>query len=318
MTQNKILITGARGQVGSVLYSELSKKYGKDNIVASDIKEMPNANVFELLDVTDIEAMNAVVNKHSITQIYHLAAILSAKGEQDPLWTWELNLQGLFNVLEASRNHQVEKIFFPSSIAVFGHKSKLIVAPQASITDPSTVYGMSKVAGEYWCQYYHKKYGLDIRSVRYPGVIGYQSMAGGGTTDYAVEIFQYVLNNKEYSCFLEKDTRLPMIYMEDAIRATFEIMEAPAESINIRTSYNISGINFTPAELVEAIQVHHPEFKCHYTPDFRQQIAESWPQKIDDTEAMIDWGWKASYDLPKMVSSMFENLPKKALASIQL
>ncbi len=318
MTQNKILITGAHGQVGSVLYSELSKKYGKDNIVASDIKEMPSADVFELLDVTDIEAMNAVVKKHSITEIYHLAAILSAKGEQDPLWTWELNLQGLFNVLEASRNNQVEKIFFPSSIAVFGHKSKLIVAPQASITDPTTVYGMSKVAGEYWCQYYHNKYGLDIRSIRYPGVIGYQSMAGGGTTDYAVEIFQYVLDKKEYSCFLEKDTRLPMIFMEDAIRATFEIMEAPIENINIRTSYNISGINFTPEELVQEIQVHHPDFKCTYLPDFRQQIAESWPQKIDDTEAMVDWGWKPSYDLPKMVSSMFENLPKKKLAPIQL
>ena len=318
MTKNKILITGARGQVGSVLYLELSEKYGKDNIVASDIKEMPAAQVFELLDVTDIEAMNTVVQKHGITEIYHLAAILSAKGEQDPLWTWELNLQGLFNVLEASRKHQVQKIFFPSSIAVFGHKSKLIVAPQASITDPSTVYGMSKVAGEYWCQYYHNKYGLDIRSVRYPGVIGYQSMAGGGTTDYAVEIFQYVLTNQEYSCFLEKDTRLPMIFMEDAIRATFEIMDAPKENINIRTSYNISGLNFTPEELVQAIHAHHPDFRCSYVPDFRQKIAESWPQKIDDTEAMVDWGWKASYDLPKLVSSMFENLPKKALAPIQL
>jgi len=318
MTQNKILITGARGQVGNVLYSELSKKYGKENIIASDIKEMPEAEVFELLDVTDIEAMKQVVKKHGITDIYHLAAILSAKGEQDPLWTWELNLQGLFNILEASRTSDVQKIFFPSSIAVFGHKSKLIKAPQSSITDPSTVYGMSKVAGEYWCQYYHNKYGLDIRSVRYPGVIGHQSMPGGGTTDYAVEIFQYALNNKEYSCFLDKDTRLPMIYMEDAIRATFEIMEAPAESIKIRTSYNISGTNFTPKELVHEIKKHHPNFICNYAPDFRQEIADSWPQKINDTEAMVDWGWKASYDLKKMVSSMFENLAKKIPATIQL
>jgi len=318
MTQNKILITGARGQVGNVLYSELSKKYGKENIIASDIKEMPEAEVFELLDVTDIEAMKQVVKKHGITDIYHLAAILSAKGEQDPLWTWELNLQGLFNILEASRTSDVQKIFFPSSIAVFGHKSKLIKAPQSSITDPSTVYGMSKVAGEYWCQYYHNKYGLDIRSVRYPGVIGHQSMPGGGTTDYAVEIFQYALNNKEYSCFLDKDTRLPMIYMEDAIRATFEIMEAPAESIKIRTSYNISGTNFTPKELVHEIKKHHPNFICNYAPDFRQEIADSWPQKINDTEAMVDWGWKASYDLKKMVTSMFENLAKKIPATIQL
>ena len=309
----KILITGALGQVGSVLSSALKMKFGEDQLVLSDIHDKGVSGNFELLDITDIERLKEVVHKHNISTVYHLAAILSARGEEDPLWTWDLNMQGLFNVLELAKEKTIEKIFFPSSIAVFGKQSKLINAPQSSITDPNTVYGISKVAGEYWCQYYHNRYGVDVRSLRYPGIIGYQSLPGGGTTDYAVEIFHYALKAKNYTCFLSKDSCLPMMYMEDAMRATVELMEAKKEDIKIRTSYNITGFSFTPDQLYTEILKYKPDFKVEYKPDHRQDIADSWPNNIDDTEAMIHWGWKSKYNLQTMVEDMFANLEKKYL-----
>lgn len=306
----KILITGALGQVGAVLSLALQKQYGLDQVVLSDIHESGAHGTFELLDITDIERLRAIVKKHNISTVYHLAAILSAKGEEDPLWTWDLNMQGLFNVLEIAKDQLIDKIFFPSSIAVFGKQSKLIKAPQSSITDPATVYGISKVSGEYWCQYYHNKYGVDVRSLRYPGLIGHQSLPGGGTTDYAVDIFHYAIKGEAYECFLNDSSRLPMMYLDDAMRATIEIMEADKDKIKIRTSYNLGSLSFTPAELAEEITKHKPDFKVSYNPDSRQAIADSWPNDVDDTEAMIDWGWKANFTLKDMVSDMFLNLEK--------
>lgn len=306
----KILITGALGQVGGVLSLALQKKYGLDQVVLSDIHERGAQGTFELLDITDIERLRYIVNKHEITEVYHLAAILSAKGEEDPLWTWDLNMQGLFNVLEIAKEKFIDKVFYPSSIAVFGKQSKLNKSPQSSITDPSTVYGISKVAGEYWCQYYHNRYGVDVRSLRYPGLIGYQTLPGGGTTDYAVDIFHYAIKGKEYPCFLKEDSRLPMMYLEDAMRATIEIMETEPEKIKIRTSYNLSSLSFTPAELAAEIIKHKPDFKIYYSPDSRQAIADSWPNDVDDTQAMIDWGWQAKFTLKNMVTDMFQNLEK--------
>jgi len=291
----KILITGALGQVGGVLSLALQKKYGLDQVILSDIHERGAHGTFELLDITDIERLREIISKHNISVVYHLAAILSAKGEEDPLWTWDLNMQGLFNVLEIAKEKLIDKIFFPSSIAVFGKQSKLNKSPQSSITDPSTVYGISKVAGEYWCQYYSNRYGVDVRSLRYPGLIGYQTLPGGGTTDYAVDIFHYAIKGKNYQCFLKEDARLPMMYLEDAMRATIELMEADKEKIKIRTSYNLASLSFTPAELAAEIAIHKPDFKVTYVPDSRQEIAESWPNDVDDTQAMIDWGWISRY-----------------------
>ena len=293
-----------------VLSDALKKKYGNDKIIQSDIHDKGAKGEFELLDITDIVRLREVVQKHNIKTIYHLAAILSAKGEEDPLWTWDLNMQGLFNVLELGKEKVIDKIFFPSSIAVFGKQSKLINAPQSSITDPTTVYGISKVSGEYWCQYYHNRFGVDVRSLRFPGLVGYQSLPGGGTTDYAVDIFHYAIQQKDYQCFLQEDSCLPMMYMKDAMRATIELMEADSEKIKIRTSYNITGFSFTPKELYEEIKLHKPNFKISYQPDHRQAIADSWPNNIDDTEAMIHWGWKSNYNLKKMVDEMFVNLEK--------
>lgn len=307
----KILITGALGQVGGVLSLALQKQYGLDQVVLSDIHDRGVHGTFELLDITDIERLREIVQKHDISTVYHLAAILSAKGEEDPLWTWDLNMQGLFNVLEVAKEKLIDKIFFPSSIAVFGKQSKLIKSPQSSITDPSTVYGISKVSGEYWCQYYNSKYGVDVRSVRYPGLIGYQTLPGGGTTDYAVDIFHYAVKNKPYECFLSKDSRLPMMYLQDAMRATIELMEAEKEKIKIRTSYNLASMSFSPEELAEEIQKHKPDFEVSYKPDHRQQIADSWPNDVDDTQAMIDWGWRSEFTIKTMVTDMLYNLAKK-------
>lgn len=306
----KILLTGALGQVGSVLGTALKKKFGDDQVVLSDIHDKGVNGIFELLDITDIARLREVVSKHNIDTVYHLAAILSAKGEEDPLWTWDLNMQGLFNVLELGKEKAVEKIFFPSSIAVFGKQSKLINAPQSSLTDPNTVYGISKVSGEYWCQYYHNKYGVDVRSLRYPGLIGYESLPGGGTTDYAVEIFHYAIKKKDYTCFLKADSCLPMMYMADAMRATIELMEADGENIKIRTSYNIAGFSVTPERLYNEIINYKPDFRVNYQADYRQGIADSWPNNIDDTEAMIHWGWKSNFNLKTMVKDMFVNLEK--------
>jgi len=310
MRKERILIVGANGQIGSVLTVALRNIYGQENVVASDIRipqEISNSDPFELLDILDAQQLVRIIRKYQITQIYHLAAILSAKGELDPRHAWDININGLFNVLEASREYKL-KLFFPSTIAVFGGDTPKHNAPQNTPLHPETVYGISKAAGENWCQYYHQKFGVDVRSLRYPGIIGYESMPGGGTTDYAVEIFHYAVKNEPYTCFLKADTRLPMLYMPDAIRATLEIMETPAEKITVRNSYNLAGMSFTPAELTAEIQKHYPSFTVSYVPDFRQGIAESWAESIDDSLARADWGWKHEYDLVGMTSDMIAHL----------
>lgn len=316
MSDTKILVIGANGQLGSVLVKELQKKYGLENIVASDILEKDDFNGnFKILDATNFNGIKELVVEDNITQIYHLAAILSAKGEQDPLHTWELNMKMMLNVFEVARLTKIEKVFFPSSIAVFGDAVQRNKTPQDSFLNPATVYGMSKAAGENWAQYYFDKYSLDVRSLRYPGVIGYQSMPGGGTTDYAVDIYHAAVQSEDYECFLNHDTELPMIFMEDAIRATIELMEAPKENIKTRTSYNIAGMSFTPAEITKSIQKYYPDFKVNYKPDYRQKIANKWPKSIDAKQAREDWNWKSIYDLKSMTKVMIEKLQLKYKAS---
>ena len=314
MPKDKILIIGANGQIGSVLTRALRQEYGQENVIATDIHLPTDGNnylPFEILDATDAAKMSFLVERHRITQIYHLAAILSAKGEINPLKTWSVNMDCLFNVLEVARSHKIKKVFFPSTIAVFGSNTPRVNTPQDTIRTPETVYGMSKVAGENWCSYYFKRYGTDVRSLRYPGIIGHQSMPGGGTTDYAVEVFHKAVKNQPFECFLDENTRLPMLYMDDAIRATMDLMDAPADKITIRSSYNLQGMSFSPNEIVTEIQKSMPDFKATYKPDFRQQIAESWPESIDDTKAREDWKWKPKYDLPKMTADMILNLNLK-------
>ena len=309
MSQDKFLVIGAAGQIGTVLTESLRKSHGYTNVIATDIRDgQPGDACFEKLDVLDIGRMAEVVNKHHITQIFHLAAILSAKGEEAPLRTWEINMKGLFNVLEVAREMNVAKVFFPSSIAVFGAGVPKDQAPQDVVLKPTTVYGISKVAGELWCQYYWNRYQLDVRSLRYPGVIGYQSEPGGGTTDYAVEIFHKAMAGQAYRCFLKADSTLPMIYMDDAIRATLRLMDAPADAISVRTSYNVAGMSFSPAQIAAAIKKRIPEFSISYEPDFRQAIADSWPHSIDDTAARKDWGWHPTFDLDSMVDDMIAHL----------
>jgi threonine 3-dehydrogenase len=309
MKSEKILITGANGQIGTVLTEALRETYGVDHVIASDIRDNGDKKGrFTLLDVMDRKAMQNVVQQEGITQIYHLAAILSARGEQDPVGTWEINMGGFFNVLETAKDLELNKVFFPSSIAVFGSRTPRRDTGQEAFLDPETVYGISKTASEYWCQYYHHRYGVDVRSVRYPGIIGYQSLPGGGTTDYAIDIFHKAVQGVNYNCFLEADTCLPMLYMEDAVRATLEIMEAPAEKIKIRTSYNLAGMSFTPSELADEIRKHIPDFSITYEPDFRQKIAEAWSESVDDTPAREDWGWQEKYDLAKMTEDMLVHL----------
>ena len=309
MKKEVVLVTGSSGQLGTVLTAELQLKYGQENVIASDLRENKKFNgLFEILDVSDYDAVKAIVLKYKVTQIYHLAAILSASGEKSPLNTWDINMKTFFNVLEVSRLHQVKKVFFPSSIAVFGSNVKRENTPQSANLTPSTVYGISKAAGENWSNYYFEKYGLDVRSLRYPGVIGYQSLPGGGTTDYAVDIFHKAVNNENFECFLNATTTLPMIYMDDAIRATIELMEAPKEKIKIRTSYNIAGISFNPAELTDAIKEVYPNFEITYKPDFRQEIANSWPMSIDDSNAREDWDWHPQFSIEQLTNTMLQNL----------
>ena len=309
MNKDVILIVGSNGQLGTVLTEKLRLIYGTVNVIASDLyKKIGFEDNFITLDATDFKAVEEVVLKNKITQIYHLAAILSAKGEQNPLGTWDLNMKTLFNVLEVSRLHKVKKVFFPSSIAVFGENIDKENTLQSSNLTPTTVYGMSKVAGENWANYYFKKYGLDVRSLRYPGVIGYQSLPGGGTTDYAVDIFHKAVKNEAFECFLEASTMLPMMYMDDVIRATLELMHADKEKITIRTSYNIAGMSFNPEQIALSIKEYYPDFKIAYKPDFRQLIANSWPKCIDDTAARNDWNWKPEYNLNLMTKTMIENL----------
>ena len=306
MPKKNILITGANGQIGTVLSKELRKRA---TVLTTDISAPAHANgSFQYLDILDQAKLAELVDAFQIDEIYHLAAILSAKGEKDPRRTWDLNMNGLFNVLEVARQKKIQKVFFPSSIAVFGPRTPKDQTPQHTILCPATVYGISKVAGEQWCSYYHRRFGLDIRSLRFPGIIGYQTLAGGGTTDYAVDIFHYALRGERYPCFLREDSYLPMIYMPDAIRAIVELMEAPAEQIRVRDSYNLGGMSFSPGELAAAIRQQLPDFEISYEPDFRQEIADSWSNSIDDQAARRDWGWQAAYDLAEMTVDMLKNL----------
>ena len=310
--KEKILIIGANGQLGSVLTQALQTKYGYDNVIATDIKFNENfKSKFEFLDATDFNSIQHVIEEYDITQVYHMAAILSAKGEQQPLRTWDINNQTFLNVLEAARLNQVNKVFYPSSIAVYGENAPKNDTPQNFFLVPTTVYGMSKASGEHWANYYYETYGLDVRSLRYPGVIGHQTSPGGGTTDYAVDAYHYAVKEEDFICFLNKYSALPMIYMDDAIRATIELMEAPIEKIKTRTSYNISSMSFNPEELQLAISLLFPNFKMVYKPDFRQNIADSWPNSINDNEARLDWGWKPNYDLHAMTKDMVKHLKVK-------
>ncbi len=313
--KEKILVIGASGQIGVELTLALRKIYGAANVTASDLREenplLHGTGPYVSLDVMNKEMLHVQVIRQGFTQIYLLAAILSATGEKNPNLAWHLNMQGLLNVLDIAREEKLSKVYWPSSIAVFGPTSPKQDCPQKTIIEPTTVYGISKYAGEFWCNYFFNKYGVDVRSLRYPGLISYKSAPGGGTTDYAVEIYHEALANKKYTSFLEKDTYLPMMYMPDAIRATIELMEAPASKIHTRTSYNISGMSFSPEEIGAEIKKHIPEFSMSYAPDYRQQIANSWPQSIDDSVAREEWGWKPEFDLAGMTKDMLENLRKQ-------
>jgi nucleoside-diphosphate-sugar epimerase len=314
MLKEKILVIGASGQIGVELTLALRKIYGNANVVASDLREqnplLEGTGPYVSLDVMNKEMLHVQVIRQNITQIYLLAAILSATGEKNPNLAWSLNMQSLLNVLDIAREEKLTKVYWPSSIAVFGPTSPRQNCPQQTIIEPITVYGISKYAGEFWCNYYFQRYGVDVRSLRYPGLISYKSAPGGGTTDYAVEIFHEALEEKKYECFLHEDTYLPMMYMPDAIRATIELMEAPAEKISVRTSYNLSGMSFSPEEIATAVKKHISEFEITYKPDYRQAIANSWPQSIDDAVARKDWGWKEEYNLEAMVIDMLKNLKK--------
>ncbi|MDG1980916.1 MAG: NAD-dependent epimerase/dehydratase family protein [Flavobacteriaceae bacterium] len=307
-----ILVLGASGQIGSELIEKLRTVYGSAHVVASDIRNGPpslmNSGPFEIIDATDKEAIFAIVKKYNVTQIYLLAAMLSATGEKFPQKAWDLNMTSLLAVLDLAKDKHINQVFWPSSIAVFGATSPKIHTPQKTIMEPSTVYGISKISGEFWCNYYHEKYGVDVRSLRYPGIISWKTKPGGGTTDYAVDIFFKALEQGSFECFLSEDTCLPMMYMEDAVNATVQIMQVNANQINIRTSYNLSAMNFTPKELASAIHQYLPNFTISYKPDYRQAIADSWPDSIDDTKAREDWGWSPNYTLSKMTKDILENL----------
>jgi len=304
-----ILITGANGQIGRVLTEELRKLHGQNAVLATDITKIANnQEPFEFLDILNNQRLKEIVKDYEITQIYHLAAILSANGEWNPIKTWNINLNGLLSVLELGREKAIDKIFFPSTIAVFGKTTPREMTPQDVPLLPSTVYGMSKTTGELWCNYYFNKYKLDVRSLRYPGIIGWQSLPSGGTTDYAVEIYHEALKHQKYECFLEHDTRLPMMFMDDAIKATIDLMEAPKESIKIRYGYNLAAMSFSPEEIAATIKKRIPSFEITYKPDFRQDIAASWTESIDDSEARNDWNWKPDYDLERMTDEMLSQL----------
>jgi nucleoside-diphosphate-sugar epimerase len=308
--EDKILIIGAGGQIGIELVQELSLLYGSSNVIAADLKPIAalEVNPFEKLDVLDKDALLNIVKKHSISHVYLLAALLSATGEQNPMFAWKLNMEGLFNVLDLAKEKHISRVYWPSSIAVFGPTTPRINTPQFTVMEPTTVYGISKLAGERWCEWYFHKYGVDVRSLRYPGLIGWKSAPGGGTTDYAVHIFHQALKNKTYECFLSADTALPMMHMEDAIRATIEIMHVPAENIKIRGSYNLAGISFNPEQIAAEIKKHIPDFTITYETDFRQDIANSWPQSIMEDEAGKDWNWKSKFNLSSLVENMLQNL----------
>ena len=307
----KILVIGANGQLGTELSTALQEQYGYDQVITSDIHPPKHKQVyFEPLNVLDKEKLISLIDQHDISEVYLLAAILSAKGEQNPGLTWQVNMDGLLNVLELARDGKISKVFWPSSIAVFGATTPKQNTPQETITSPTTMYGISKLAGERLCAYYAKKFGVDVRSLRYPGLIGYKALPGGGTTDFAVDIFHKALEGVTYECFLTENTTLPLMYMPDAVRATIELMQADAEKISVRSSYNLAGFSCSPAEMAEVIHELMPDFSISYEPDFRQQIADSWPNSIDDTKAKEDWQWQPEYDMKAMSKDMLENLKK--------
>lgn len=314
MSTETILIIGSCGQVGTELCLRLREIYGNSNVIATDIK--PAEGIFlegpyYMLDAMDKTGIQDLVTKYKVSQIYHLAALLSATAEKNPMFGWQLNMDSLLHVLNIAKDNKVAKVYWPSSIAVFGPTTPRVDTPQDTIMDPNTVYGITKLAGERWCEYYFAKYGVDVRSLRYPGLISYKTEPGGGTTDYAVHIFYEALKNKKYTCFLKENTALPMLYMPDAIKATLDLMDAPAEQIKVRSSYNLAGFSFTPAELAVAVKKHIPDFTMDYAPDFRQAIADSWPGSIDDSRARKDWGWKNDYNMEAMVADMIENIREK-------
>ncbi|AFZ37727.1 L-threonine 3-dehydrogenase [Stanieria cyanosphaera PCC 7437] len=309
-----ILVTGATGQIGSDLVKELSKQDKNTQIIASSRQANSNLEneslVYQVLDVTDSQRLQEIIKWYGVDTIYHLAGILSAKGERDRELCWNVNINGLKNILEAARTYHL-KVFSPSSIAVFGTNTPKFKTPQITIKEPSTIYGITKVTGELLCQYYAHQFGVDVRSLRLPGIISYNTPPGGGTTDFAVEIFYRAMTQGSYTCFVRPETRLPMMYMLDAIKAILELMQAKSTAIKIRSSYNITAVSFSAAELVAEIQKHLPDFTCDYQPDFRQAIADSWPSVIDDSQARIDWGWQHSYDLPAIVADMLGHLSLK-------
>ncbi|EAZ80163.1 NAD-dependent epimerase/dehydratase family protein [Algoriphagus machipongonensis] len=309
----KILVIGAAGQLGSELTKSLSDMYGGESVIATDLNESAKSKFdycqFKALDIMDQDTARNLIKNENVTQIYHLAAVLSAVGEKKPLFAWDLNMQSLLFVLEIAREFKLNKVYWPSSIAVFGPNTPKVNTPQYCVKEPNTVYGISKQAGERWCEYYFQKYNVDVRSLRYPGLIGYKSLPGGGTTDYAVDIYHKALAGEKFDCFLREDSFLPMMYMPDAIKATLDLMHAPSESVKIRSSYNLASMSFSPKEIYQSILKHHPDFKIEYHPDFRQSIADSWPDSVDDSCAQKDWGWQPDFDLDKMTEDILTNLP---------
>lgn len=314
----KVIIIGAGGQIGTELTLKLRQLKGKENVIAADVKsECPNLleeGPYQQLDILDAEKVKKVIIENNVKEVYLLAALLSATAEKNPHFAWQLNMDGLFTILELAKDKIIDKIFWPSSIAVFGPTTPRENTPQYTVMEPSTVYGISKQAGERWCEYYFNKFGVDVRSIRYPGLISYTSLPGGGTTDYAVDIFYQAKAKKSYTSFLSENSALPMMYMDDAIRATIELMEAPSEKIRIRSSYNLSALSFTPKQLSEEIKKRIPDFTIEYAPDFRQKIADSWPASIDDSSAQNDWQWHAQYDLAKLVDVMLSNVDVSMIA----
>ena len=310
--RNIILVLGASGQIGTELTQKLRILYGNNNVIASDIREgseeMMTSGPFEIIDATDKETILKIVQKYNVNQVYLLAAMLSATAEKHPQKAWNLNMNSLLAVLDLAKEKHIKQIYWPSSIAVFGPTTPKENTPQKTVMEPSTVYGISKVSGEFWCNYYFEKFGVDVRSLRYPGIISWKTKPGGGTTDYAVDIYFKALENKKYECFLSENTRLPMMYMDDAVNATIELMMAKSEDIKIRNGYNLAAIDFTPKEIASEIKKHIPDFEITYKPDFRQQIADSWPQSIDDSKARKDWNWQHKFDLKSMTESIIKNL----------
>ncbi|WP_417238255.1 NAD-dependent epimerase/dehydratase family protein [Bizionia sp.] len=313
--KSKILIIGACGQIGSELTYKLREIHGHDNVIASDISygnlDIVNSGIFEILDAQDSTSLKVCIEKYEINTVYLMAAMLSATGEKFPMKAWDLNMSTLFNVLDLAKNGQIKKIFWPSSIAVFGPTTPKKETPQYTIMEPSTVYGITKQVGERWCEYYFNKYGVDVRSIRYPGIISWKTLPGGGTTDYAVDIYHKALADNHFNCFLSENTELPMMYMEDAIKATIQIMEAPASHIHIRSSYNLAAISFTPKDMVHSIKKELSGFTIEYNPDFRQEIADSWPNTIDDSHARKDWNWEHQFSLDDITKDMLANLSEK-------